>query len=72
MKFIIFLSTAVPKPHAYLDPGSGSILIQLLIAAGAGALFAVKIYWNKIKGLFSKEKEESPDFLIDDDDPSEN
>ena len=72
MKFIFFLSTVLPKPQAYLDPGSGSILIQLLIAAGAGALFAVKIYWKKIKGLFNKNKEEAPDFLIDDDENAEN
>ncbi len=40
------------RPQAYLDPGSGSFLIQLLIAGLVGAGFLVKAYWKKIKGLF--------------------
>jgi hypothetical protein len=68
MNFIIDLST-LPKEFAYLDPGSGSILIQLLIGTAMGALFLVKVYWNKLKGLFSgkKEQPDSPDFLVDND-----
>ena len=54
--FIKFL----PKPSAYLDPGSGSIVIQMILAAilGAGAFFS--IYWKKIKGWLSRKK--APDF----------
>jgi hypothetical protein len=33
----------------YLDPGSGSFLIQLLIAAIAGAGIAIAASWSKIK-----------------------
>lgn len=37
---------------AYLDPGTGSYVLQLLIAALLGAGFAVKMYWKNIrKGL---------------------
>jgi hypothetical protein len=39
----------------YLDPGSGSFLIQLLLAVLLGAGVAVRMYWNKIKGLFSNK-----------------
>jgi hypothetical protein len=39
-------------PILYLDPGSGSFLIQLLLAAALGIGVAVKIYWVKIKSLF--------------------
>ena len=42
------------RPHAYLDPGSGSFLIQLLIAGLVGAGFLIKAYWKKIKGLFNR------------------
>ncbi len=38
---------------AYLDPGSGSYLLQLLIAGALGGLFAVRAYWSRIKGFFS-------------------
>ena len=36
---------------AYIDPGSGSFILQALIATLAGALVAVNIYWRKIKRL---------------------
>ncbi len=53
------------RPQAYLDPGSGSFLIQLLIAGLVGAGFIVKVYWKKIKGLFSRNapKKEDDDQL---------
>ncbi len=37
---------------AYLDPGTGSYIIQILIAAGLGLLFSVKIFWQRIKLFF--------------------
>ena len=46
---------------AYIDPGSGSFILQALIATLAGALVAVNIYWQKIKsflGLSSDEDDE--------------
>jgi hypothetical protein len=36
---------------AYIDPGSGSFILQALIATLAGTLVAVNIYWQKIKRL---------------------
>ncbi len=39
----------------YLDPGSGSFIIQMLLAGILGAGVAVRIYWKKIKSLFVKE-----------------
>jgi hypothetical protein len=46
---------------AYLDPGSGSFLIQLLIAALLGAGIAVRAYWGKIKGIFGIKSEVDED-----------
>jgi len=40
----------------YLDPGSGSILLQLLIAAGAGIALFVGSQWKKIKRWFNRNK----------------
>ena len=37
---------------AYLDPGSGSFILQILIASLVGALFIVRTYWTRIKGFF--------------------
>ncbi len=52
-------------PHLYLDPGSGSFLIQLLIAALLGLGIALRASWGKIKGLFGKKSEAADE---DDDD----
>ena len=41
-------------PPAYLDPGSGSFLIQILIAAVLGIGVAVRASWSKIKKYFGK------------------
>lgn len=37
---------------AYLDPGSGSYLLQLLIAGALGLGFAMKMFWGRIRGFF--------------------
>ncbi|MEN8007416.1 MAG: hypothetical protein ABFS42_10400 [Candidatus Krumholzibacteriota bacterium] len=38
---------------AYLDPGTGSFLIQGVIAAVVGAGFAIKMFWHRIKALLT-------------------
>jgi len=38
---------------AYIDPGTGSYVIQLLIAFFIGVSFAIKLSWKKIKTFFS-------------------
>jgi hypothetical protein len=49
-------------PLPYLDPGSGSFLIQLLIAALLGVAVAVRASWTKIKGWFGiKPKNDEDD-----------
>ena len=40
------------RPLAYLDGGSGSILLQMAIAALLGLGVATRAYWGKIKGWF--------------------
>ena len=42
------------RVETYLDPGSGSFIIQLLIGGLVGAGFLIKAYWRKIKGLFNR------------------
>jgi len=50
----------------YLDPGSGSILIQLLVAGIAGAAIFIASSWRKIKRLFTKKGQ--PETTIEEDD----
>ncbi|MCG3205905.1 MAG: hypothetical protein KCHDKBKB_02629 [Elusimicrobia bacterium] len=42
---------------AYMDPGSGSLLLQLLAGGVAGLVVAFRIYWKKIKGVFKKSSD---------------
>ena len=37
---------------AYLDPGTGSLLLQVLIGGVAGGLVVLKRYWKRIKEIF--------------------
>ena len=50
----VLAAGALGRPAQYLDPGSGSYLLQLLIAGFLGALFAIRLYWKRIKGFFLK------------------
>lgn len=56
------LFTILARPQAYLDPGSGSYFIQLLLASLMGALFVLGVYRRKVtdffRNLFSREKPE--------------
>ncbi|WP_342348289.1 hypothetical protein [uncultured Nitrospira sp.] len=45
---------------AYLDPGTGSMVLQLLLGGIAGAVVILKLYWRRFVGLFrGKVPEES-------------
>ena len=44
------LLTVIPAPlYAYLDPGTGSYILQIILAAVLGGLFALKLFWHRIK-----------------------
>jgi hypothetical protein len=51
--------------NMYLDPGSGSYLLQLLIAGLMGGLLLLRMYWSRVKGffrkLFGKQVDEEPE-----------
>lgn len=49
---LLFLVVAPTKAYAYLDPGTGSYLIQVMAAALFGGLFAIKMGWGHIKSFF--------------------
>lgn len=52
----------------YLDPGSGSLLIQLILAAVLGAGVAIRIFWKRIKSIFTgKKAEPEPEDELDED-----
>ena len=44
------------KAFAYLDPGTGSIILNALLASIAAGATYCSIYWQKIKDFFNKKK----------------
>ena len=54
----------IPAPgYGYIDPGTGSYFIQIIIAVLAGGAFAIKIFWKKIIAFFKTRliKKSHPD-----------
>lgn len=42
---------------AYLDPGTGSVILQVIAAGVLGALFTIKTYWHKIVAIFRSKND---------------
>jgi hypothetical protein len=39
---------------AYIDPGSGSLIFQAVVAAFMAATVTVKLYWRRLRMLFRR------------------
>jgi hypothetical protein len=68
---LIVLIGSLNKDLAYLDPGSGSFILQILLATLLASLFFMKTFWRRVVGYFKKpsspDLDESQDTSIDDD-----
>jgi len=59
----IAMATCVAFPqvaYAYVDPGTGSFVLQAVIAAIVSVSFAIKAFWGKIKARLTKKDQEKP------------
>ena len=56
MIFLLFLFTFFfsQNAYAYIDPGTGGIILQAIIGAIAATSLSIKIYWQKIKDFLKK------------------
>ena len=45
---VLHLIGFVESGHAYIDPGSGSYVVQIILATIAGAAFSLRIFWGRI------------------------
>ncbi len=48
------LITIAQPAFAYLDPGAGSFMLQMLIAGVMSAMFAIKMYWYRLKAFVAR------------------
>jgi hypothetical protein len=63
MKLFVFcvLLTMSIKAEAYLDPGTGSMMLQVILGGIAAIGVAIKLYWHKLRVLFGASKKETED-----------
>lgn len=52
--FLIGFDLSRPA-FAYLDPGSGSMILQLLLGGIAGGIMMVKLYWERVTNIFRRK-----------------
>jgi len=57
----LFWLASVTEALAYLDPGSGSMLLQLLLGGVAGVVMLLKLYWHQLLVFFGIKKKETPE-----------
>lgn len=59
---ITYLFVLPTQTNAYLDPGTGSYVTQIVIGFFVGSAYIVKLYWHQLKirarNLFNRKKNE--------------
>jgi hypothetical protein len=51
-----WMLTLPSTAHAYLDPGTGSMLLQLLLGGAAGLAIAARLYWHNFLSALGLRK----------------
>ncbi|GAH84215.1 unnamed protein product [marine sediment metagenome] len=61
----LFVLVLTRQAYGYIDPGTGSFILQVLLASLLGTAVAVKMFWRQIVGyfgkLFSRRRKDDPD-----------
>ena len=62
ISLIVFFMISNPFTiaYAYLDPSSGSMLLQLLLGGVTGVVVIVKLYWQRVKSIFHRRDSIKP------------
>ena len=51
---VVFLPLTFETTPFYIDPGTGSLVLQVLVASFLSGLFLIKIFWGKVKAFLQK------------------
>ncbi len=51
----VIISSATPA-HAYVDPGTGSLLLQSIIGGIVGGMFIIRTYWARFRAFLSGQR----------------
>ena len=53
---VFLLGTFVSsEAYAYIDPGSATMFLQMLIGVLVGVAITIKLYWNRLKFKFEEK-----------------
>lgn len=57
---LVFVTVSDPgrMAHAYLDPGTGGIILQMLLGGAAGVMVVGKLYWHQFTSLFRRDSKQ--------------
>jgi hypothetical protein len=56
---------------AYIDPGTGSLVLQVVVGAAVGLMVTAKLYWVRIKDFFRSRGDSTPENKPDDQPPAD-
>jgi hypothetical protein len=60
---VLFVSELSGTAHAYLDPGTGSMALQLILGGIVGGLTLMKLYWRRVKAfVLRRQKDDNSPF----------
>lgn len=52
--FVVFYLIFTDKAYAYIDPGAGSVIFQIILVVIVSGLYFVKQFFGKIKNFFRR------------------
>lgn len=59
---VLIIFVFATQAYAYIDPATGSMIIQAVLAAIAAAAVSIGIFWRRLKlfvaGLFGRKKDQ--------------
>jgi hypothetical protein len=50
----LLIPLTLPNIHNYIDPGTGSLILQIAISSLVGAFFLLKVFWGKVTAFLSR------------------
>lgn len=62
---ILFMIVIISPTFAYLDPGTGSMIVSAIIGVVATFVFMFKGFFFKFLGIFKRRKDDQKDDVIE-------
>ena len=60
LSLFLFINNPGQPAQAYLDPGTGAMLLQIILGGVAGALVAFRLYWHRFRSFIGLASATTP------------